>query len=147
MGHGNYRPKNMQFAQVLGILVPLFVIRPSMAATSQSDIVWPTYDQVRHVADGLLNCRALDNEISHTGADVSLLHHAQVRVEDVLHSAFDLERYGGGHSPDGGHVQGGPVHGKEAYATARGQIVASLRVAEQRRDWLVTLKPNCKPVP
>ena len=116
-------------------------------AQSQSDIVWPTYDQVQHVADARLNCTALDNEIGHTAADISLLEHAKRRVEDVLHSAFDMERYAGSHAPDGGRVAGGAVHGKEAYAAARGQIVESLKIAQKRRDWLAGLKPACKPAP
>ena len=136
----------MQFAQIIVIFGVLLGAVPAGAGTSQSDIVWPTYDEVRHVGDGLLNCAALDRETGQVAADVRLLHHAQVRVEDVLHSAFDMERYSGSHGP-GGRVPGGAVNGKEAYADARGQIVASLRVAEQRRDWLTTLKPSCKPAP
>ena len=143
---GKYRPKIVQYAQIIGVFATLWGGDAATAATSQSDIVWPTYDQARQVSDGLLNCDALDKEIAHTAADLKLLHHAQTRVEDVLHSAFDMERYAGSRGI-GGQSPGGAVDGKEAYAAARGQIVSSLRIAEQRRDWLATLKPSCKPVP
>jgi hypothetical protein len=136
----------MRVAYKIGIFATLLEVAPA-AAASQSDIVWPTYDQARQVADGLLNCGALDKEIAHTAADVELLEHAKARVEDVLHSAFDMERYGGTNSPGGQRIAGGSVYGKEAYSAARGQIVESLRVAQKRRDWLQTLKPSCKPAP
>lgn len=136
----------MQTAQIIGISAAALLGGPALAQ-SQSDIVWPTYDQVQHAPDRGLSCPGLDQEIRTVTADVGLLRHAQVRVEEVLHSAFDLERYAGTRDAGGDRVPGGAVNGKEAYAAARGQIVASLHVAEQRRDWLQTLKSNCKPAP
>jgi hypothetical protein len=116
-------------------------------AQSQSDIVWPNYDQVARSADPGLSCAALETEITHVASDVRLLNKAQTRVEDVLRSAFDLEHYGGTNGPGGTRVNSGGVAGKEAYAAARGQIVASLRVAQGRRDHLKSLEPSCKPGP
>ena len=136
----------MQIAQKIAVLAAL-ICGSSAWAESQSDITWPSYDQVQHVGDGLLNCAALGNEIAHVDADLTLLEHAKARVEDVLHSAFDMERYAGTRDPGGGRVPGGAVHGKEAYSAARGQIVEALKIAHQRHDWLISLKPNCKPAP
>jgi len=120
---------------------------PQAWGQSQSDIVWPTYDQADKISDPGLNCGALQAEVAHVTADILMLQKAQVRVEDVLHSAFDMERYGGSAGPGGVRVSAGVVHGKEAYAAARGQIVASLRIAQKRRDDLRSLEPGCKPAP
>ncbi|HVZ27167.1 MAG TPA: hypothetical protein VG798_00790 [Rhizomicrobium sp.] len=136
----------MQTAQIIAISAAVLAALPARAE-SQSDIVWPTYDQAQRASDTQLNCPALDTEIAHVAADVSLLNHARARVEDVLHSAFDLERYGGSNGPGGQRVPGGAVHGKEAYARARGQIVESLTIARKRQDWLASLKPACRPAP
>jgi len=116
-------------------------------AQSQSDIVWPTYDRVARVSDPILSCAALAAEISHVASDIHLLNKAQTQVENVLHSAFDMERYGGSNGPGGMRVSIGGVAGKEVYAKARGEIVASLRVARGRRDHLKSLEPGCKPGP
>jgi hypothetical protein len=114
-------------------------------AESQSDIVWPTYDQADQATDSGLTCPALQAEITHVSADIRMLERAQVRVEDVLHSAFDMERYGSSSSPGGTRVSIGAVGGKEAYPVARGQIVVSLKIAQKRRDHLKSLAPGCKP--
>jgi hypothetical protein len=116
-------------------------------AQSQSDIVWPTYDRVERDSDRGLACPALRSEIAHVASDIVLLERAQTRVEDVLRSAFDMERYGGSNGPGGQRVSGAPVTGKEAYPKAREEIVASLRVAQKRRDHLKSLEPDCKPAP
>ena len=137
---------NMQKAQILVSFCALVCATPAVGE-SQSDIVWPTYDAAQHVADNLLNCSTLGNETAHTAADITLLEHAKARVEEVLHSAFDMERYGRNGGPGGQKTALGSVDGKESYATARGQIVESLKIAHQRRDWLESLKPNCKPAP
>src|ERR1700712_4733594 len=81
-------------------------------AESQSDIVWPTYDQVDRASDTGLNCAALQAEITHVSADIRMLGKAQVRVEDVLHSAFDMERYASSSGPAGTRVSIGAVDGK-----------------------------------
>jgi hypothetical protein len=132
-------------AGVMAII--LFAAGPVAAAQSQSDIVWPTYDQTKRLSDPSLNCAALAAEIVHVTSDIHLLNKAQSRVEEVLHSAFDLERYGSANGPGGMRVSTGAVGGKEAYTNARGQIVASLRIAESRRDHLKSLEPDCKPGP
>jgi hypothetical protein len=129
------------------ILAAILLAPPQAWAQSQSDIVWPTYDQAAFVSDPLLNCSALAAESAHVAADIHLLEKARTRVEDVLRSAFDMERYGRSNGPGGMSVSGGIVGGREAYATARGQIVASLKVALQRRDHLKDLEPACKPGP
>ena len=128
------------------VAILLMAVQPGAWAQSQSDIVWPTYDQVERTSDAGLGCTALRAEIAHVAADVSLLNHARIRTEDVLRSAFDMERYGGTHTT-GGRIGGGPVNGKEAYATAREQIVGSLKVARARQDYLKSLEPACKPEP
>ena len=130
-----------------GLAVVLLLAPRGAWAQSQSDIVWPTYDRVEKPSDPGLGCRALGSEIAQVAADIKLLNHAKVRTEDVLRSAFDMERYAGTTSPGGEHMAGGPVNGKEAYATAREQIVGSLKVAEARRDHLKSLEPACKPEP
>ena len=68
-----------------------------------------------------------------------------MRVEDILHSAFDMERYGKEPGPGGGALSAGAVNGKEAYAVAREQIIASRHNAERRRGYLQSLHPACKP--
>ena len=137
----------MQWRIAALVAMALLAAQPGAQAQSQSDIVWPTYDQVARVSDPSLNCAALEAEISHVASDIHLLNKAQTRVEDVLHSAFDLERYGGSNGPGGMRVSIGGVAGKEAYAKARGEILASLRVAQGRRDHLKSLEPGCKPGP
>ena len=114
-------------------------------AQAPSDIVWPTYDQAERVSDSGLHCADLAAEIAHVTADVSVLRKAQTRVEEVLHTAFDMERYASRNGAGGMRVSAGAVNGKEAYAEARGQIVASLRIAQTRRDHLKSLEPGCKP--
>jgi len=133
----------------LGFCVGLAAIMLPAAgwAQSQSDVVWPTYDQVKRLSDDSLTCAALEAEIAHVSSDIRLLYKAQARVEDVLHSAFDMERYGHARGPSGQMVASGGVAGKEAYATARGQIVVSLKTALARRDHLKSLEPGCKPGP
>ena len=115
-------------------------------AVSGSDIVWPTYDQVEKSGDAGLTCPQLAGEIHQVSRDVTLLNRAQTRVEDVLHSAFDMERYGGSDT-HGVRVSSGAVDGKGAYADARVQIVKSLDVATARRDHLKSLEPGCRPAP
>jgi hypothetical protein len=122
-------------------------IGPRAWAQSMSDIVWPTYDQIDRASDTGLNCTALQAEIGHVAADIGVLRKAQTRTEDALHSAFDMERYGGSRGPGGMRVSSGAVNGKEVYATAREQIVASLKIAQKRRDRLKALEPDCKPAP
>lgn len=132
----------------LRMVVAVMAVMASPAwAQSQSDIVWPTYDQVERSSDPGLACPALRSEIAHVASDIALLQRAQTRVEDILRSAFDMERYGGSNAPGGQRVSGGPVFGKEAYPKAREEIVASLRVAQRRRDHLKSLEPGCKPAP
>jgi hypothetical protein len=131
-----------------GLAVAIMVAAgPQAWAESQSDIVWPTYDQVDRASDTGLNCAALQAEITHVSADIRMLGKAQVRVEDVLHSAFDMERYASSSGPAGTRVSIGAVDGKEAYPVARGQIVMSLKIAQKRRDHLKSLEPGCKPAP
>ena len=130
-----------------GLAVAMAVAATGAWAQSQSDIVWPTYDSALRGSDAELSCPALQAELAHVTADIGLLQKAQNRVEDVLHSAFDMERYGGSNGPGGQRISSGAVHGKEAYAQARGQIVASLRTAQLRRDQLKRLEPDCKPAP
>jgi hypothetical protein len=125
----------------------LLAMAPAAWSQSQSDIVWPTYDQAARPSDPGLNCAALGAEIAHVGSDISLLRKAQVRVEEVLHSAFDMARYGGAKGPGGMRISGTDVSGQDAYIQARGQIVASLKVALTRRDRLKSLEPDCKPGP
>ena len=115
-------------------------------AESGSDIVWPGYDQVEKSGDAGLDCPQLAAEIHQVSKDVTLLNRAQTRVEDVLHSAFDMERYGGSNTP-GQRISSGAVDGKQAYASARVQIVASLKVAIARREHLKSLEPGCRPAP
>ena len=128
-------------------VVMAMAVATSAWAQSQSDIVWPTYDQVQHSSDPDLGCPALDAEIAHVASDISLLRKAQNRVEEVLHSAFDMARYGGGKGPGGMRISGTDVSGQDSYIQARGQIMASLKVAMGRRDYLKSLEPNCKPAP
>jgi hypothetical protein len=124
------------------------VLAPAGAlAVSQSDIVWPTYDHVEHSGDASLDCSQLQARITHVGSDVALMHKAQARVEDVLRSAFDIERYGGSTGPGGQRISSGAVNGKEGYAAARGEIVASLKVAMARQVHLKSLEPACRPAP
>jgi hypothetical protein len=126
----------------------LVVLMPGrVLAISQSDIVWPTYDQVERNTDAFLNCAQIQGQIAHVSSDITLLNKAQARVEDVLHSAFDMERYGGSTGPGGQRISSGAVNGKENYAAARQQIVASLRMATLRRDHLKSLEPDCRPAP
>lgn len=129
------------------MLVAMVLAAPQALAQSQSDIVWPTYDQVALVSDSLLNCTALQAEAARVASDIHVLLKAQTRVEDVLRSSFDMERYGGGNAPGGMRVGSTTVIGREAYAEARGQIVSSLKIARQRRDHLKDLEPDCKPAP
>jgi hypothetical protein len=138
---------SMQWRAALLPAIALLAAQPGVWAQSQSDIVWPTYDYVARVSDPGLTCAALAAEINHVAADIHLLNRAQTQVENVLRSAFDLERYGGSNGPGGMRVSIGGVAGKEAYAKARGEIVASLRVAQGRRDHLKGLEPGCKPGP
>lgn len=125
----------------------LLAVAPAAQAESRSDIVWPTYDRIERLSDRGLNCTALVDEIAHVGSDIRLLNTARSRVEDVLHSAFDMERYGGSNGPGGTRLHVGSVNGKEAYPKAREKIVASLKVAQSRRDYLKSLEPGCKPGP
>lgn len=126
----------------------LVVLMPGrVLAISQSDIVWPPYDQAERNTDAFLNCAQIQGQIAHVSSDITLLNKAQARVEDVLHSAFDMERYGGSTGPGGQRVSSGAVNGKENYAAARQQIVASLRMATLRRDHLKSLEPDCRPAP
>lgn len=128
------------------LMAAVLAATPAMAQ-SQSDIVWPTYDRVALVSDPLLNCAALKTETAHVASDIATLQRAQDRVEAVLHSAFDMERYGGSNGPGGLRVSSGAVDGKEAYSAAREQILASLKTARSRRDHLKGLEPDCKPAP
>ena len=124
-------------------LVGVFLPQATFAV-SQSDIVWPTYSRSERSDDALLNCTQLQGEIAHVASDIRLLHKAQARAEDALHSAFDMERYGGSTGLGGQRFDPGIVEGKESYAAARGNIVASLRVATARREHLKSLEPACK---
>ncbi len=129
-------------------VVLLMAAQPgAWAQQSQSDVVWPTYDLVEFPSDTKLGCDALAAEITHVGADIRMLNKAKLRVEDILHSAFDMERYGGSRGPGSSRIPIGAVDGKETYATARGQIVVSLKVAEARQDHLKSLEPACRPGP
>ena len=125
----------------------LLAASPGAQAQSQSDVVWPTYDSVVRSSDAGLDCVALKAEIAKVAADIHLLRKAQNRVEDILHSAFDMERYAHTRGPSGEMVSAGGVSGKEAYAKARVDIVASLGVAQKREDHLKGLEPGCKPAP
>lgn len=127
--------------------VMVMAVAPCAWAQSQSDIVWPTYDQVERSSDTELTCPALGSEIAHVTSDISLLRRAQNRVEEVLHSAFDMARYGGGNGPGGMRVSGTDVSGQDAYIQVRGQIMASLKVALGRQNYLKSLEPGCKPAP
>jgi hypothetical protein len=127
--------------------VMAMAIMPCAWAQSGSDVVWPTYDQVEHSADTGLGCPALGTEIAHVTSDIRMLHKAQNRVEEVLHSAFDMARYGGGKGPGGMRVSGTDVSGQDSYIQARGQIVASLKVAQERQTYLKSLELGCKPAP
>ncbi|HMH65285.1 MAG TPA: hypothetical protein VK515_06850 [Rhizomicrobium sp.] len=120
------------------------VLSPALA---ESDIVWPGYDEVERSGDALLDCSQLHAQIDHVGSDVSLLRKAQVRVEDALRSAFDMERYGGSNGPGGQRISSGTVQGKESYAAAREAIVASLKNATARQSHLKSLEPACRPAP
>lgn len=141
---------NMHIAHILcRFLLPvsLYLWAAPAGAISQSDITWPGFydSDVRRPADPGLDCRALDAEIAHVDEGISTLKKAQARVEDVLHSAFDMERYGKEPGPGGQTLGAGAVSGKEAYATAREQIIASRHNAERRRAYLESLRPACKP--
>ena len=130
-----------------GFMIVAVLTPQPILAVSQSDIVWPTYDQAERNTDAFLNCTQIQGQIAHVSSDITLLNKAQARVEDVLHSAFDMERYGGSTGPGGQRISSGAVNGKENYAAARQQIVASLRVATLRRDHLKSLEPDCRPAP
>jgi hypothetical protein len=130
-----------------GLTLVALLLPRIAAAQSQSDIVWPTYSQAEHSGDAALTCGQLQGEIAHVSSDISLMHKAQTRVQDVLRSAFDLERYGGSNGPGGQRISAGTVGGKESYAAARGEIVASLQVAMARREHLKSLEPACKTAP
>ena len=130
-----------------GLTLFAVLIPEPLLAVSQSDIVWPTYDQAQRNTDAFLDCSQLQSQIAHVRSDITLLNKAQVRIEDVLRSAFDMERYGGSNGPGGQRISAGIVEGKESYAAARQQIVASLRVAVARRDYLKSLEPDCRPAP
>jgi hypothetical protein len=133
--------------QMAGLAVVLMMAPVGASAQSQSDVVWPTYDSVELNADPAMACPTLQAEITHVASDIHILRKAQNRVEDILHSAFDMERYAGTRGPSGQLVTAGGVSGKEAYAKARMEIVASLRVAQMRLDHLKSLEPDCKPAP
>src|SRR5471030_1537619 len=97
----------------------LVVLMPgSVLAISQSDIVWPTYDQAERNTDAFLNCAQIQGQIAHVSSDITLLNKAQARVEDVLHSAFDMERYGGSTGTGGQRISSGAVNGKEKIGRA-----------------------------
>jgi len=130
-----------------GFMIVAVLTPQPILAVSQSDIVWPTYDQAERNTDAFLNCTQIQGQIAHVSSDITLLNKAQARVEDVLHSAFDMERYGGSTGPGGQRISSGAVNGKENYAAARQQIVASLRMATLRRDHLKSLEPDCRPAP
>lgn len=133
----------------LGWLAALMLLigGPEAWAQAPSDIVWPTYDQAERASDSGLACAGLETEIAHVASDISLLRKAQTQVEQILHTAFDMERYGTRNGAGGMPVAAGASNGKESYAAARGEIVASLRVAERRRDYLKGLEPGCKSGP
>lgn len=137
----------MRTAWLVMVMLAVVATGPQAWAQSQSDIVWPTYDQAERTSDAGLNCPALGAEITHVSADIRMLEKAQIRVEDVLRSAFDMERYGGSNGAGGMRVPSGGVGGKEAYPVAREQIVASLRIAKKRRDHLKSFESGCKPAP
>jgi len=130
-----------------GFMIVAVLTPQPILAVSQSDIVWPTYDQAERNTDAFLNCTQIQGQIAHVSSDITLLNKAQARVEDVLHSAFDMERYGGSTGTGGQRISSGAVNGKENYAAARQQIVASLRMATLRRDHLKSLEPDCRPAP
>jgi len=127
--------------------ITLLLAASRVQAQSQSDVVWPTYDSAERSSDAGLDCPALKAEVGKVTSDIHLLRVAQNRVENILHSAFDMERYAHTRGPSGEMVAAGGESGKEAYARARGDIVASLRVAQKREDHLKSLEPDCKPGP
>jgi hypothetical protein len=129
---------------MFAVLTAAAPARVEAAAEAPTDIVWPTYDEIERNGDLVLDCDRLATEIGHVSSDIHLLNTAKVRVEDILHTAFDLERYSGTNS--GGHfIRPSEVKGKESYAAAREQIVFSLHFASARHDFLVKLHPYCKP--
>lgn len=137
----------MRRTTAAGFALLAAIMPGTVFAASQSDIVWPTYDQAQRSSDLSLNCSQLQSESAHVSSDITLLRKAQARVEEVLHSAFDMERYGGSTGPGGQRISVGPVDGKQSYPAARQQIVASLEVALARRDYLKSLEPACRPAP
>ncbi len=85
----------------MALALPVWAV-PAQAV-SQSDITWPSFydSEVRRSTDPGLDCQALDGEIADVDEGVVMLIKAQTRVEDILHSAFDMERYGKEPGPGG----------------------------------------------
>jgi hypothetical protein len=108
------------------------------------DIVWPTYSQASHTTDVQLTCTQMHAEIDHVSADIKLLDTAKDQVEQALHSAFDLQRYAYSTTDYGGSKLSTESNRTEIYARAREDIIASKKMALERRDFLTNLLSICK---
>jgi len=112
-------------------------------AGSDTDIVWPTYDRVVYPGDSNLSCTALKAEIGRVDGHIKMMEVARDRVEANMRSAFDLDSYTV--SGSGPRAQfAGAGNDEHIYANAREAIVASEKVATDRRNHLGNLLPVCK---
>jgi hypothetical protein len=113
---------------------------------AEDDIIWPTYSQVVHTGDSTLTCSQLRAAIDHVSSDIAMLDKARDRVQDTMKTGFDLDRYRST-TQQGRATFIGNGGGEEIYPKAREEIVASKKVARDRRNHLRNLLLFCTDAP
>jgi|GEM_PF-1236002 hypothetical protein len=103
------------------------------------DIVWPTYQQVGKITDDTLNCNQLQAEIDKVSADIKVLDDARHKIDKNIRDVFNMQ------DSSGPGVFKSSFGGQGGYPAARKKIVASQKIANARRDYLVRRQPTCKP--
>ena len=121
------------------------LVAAAFAESTQGDgdIVWRTYTDAVLPGDSHLTCTALRAEIARVGDDISMMEKARDRVVQNMHTAADLERYGG-HRSQGTLVFTGNGSGEQVYAKAFDDIRSSKKVAHTRLNHLQSLVPFCR---
>jgi len=115
------------------------------AAYAEEDIIWPTYSQVVYPSDAMLSCDRLHAEIDHVSSDLAMLEKARDRVQEAMHTGFDLQRYRTTYQAGSPQHTGNGPGGEYVYPKARAEIIASQKVARDRRNHLENLLLFCKP--
>jgi len=115
-------------------------------APAAEDLVWKTYSQVVHPGDDKMTCAQLREEIDVVSRDIIQQDKTRRSIEAALRSSFDMASYGRSRSVGTSRAMAGTgSSGNEHnYTRIRDEIVASKKVAVERRNHLRNLLLFCK---